>query len=347
MKDQNRPSVPLEDLHQDENLAKLLRTAGSRSAAPEDLAKRVEQNVRSHWNKTIRVRKAVRFILVLSSSVAACLLLYIFSLDRLAKEVPVPVGIVENLSGNVFVTSKENIEGPNGFLRRSDVLIAGSTLESGESGRLLMRLLGGVTLRMDANSRVRIVSESNFVLDQGAVYFDSGNRRSSVTLLTGIGTVQDTGTQFEVRLQKESIRIRVREGSISFQAKGVSKTANAGTELAVDTTGKASQNSISKYGEDWDWVSEVLPTFRLEGRSLMEFLTWVSRENGWTLRFESPHIRDSANKIILHGSIAGFSSSESPAAILSVSGLSYDLDEGIFTVRQRSLDEGNRNESSF
>jgi hypothetical protein len=178
------------------------------------------------------------------------------------------------------------------------------------------------------------------MLDQGAVYFDSANNRSSITLQTGMGIVQDTGTQFEVRLQKESIRIRVREGSISFQAKGVSKTAEAGTELAVDTFGKASQNVISRYGDDWNWVSEVLPTFRLEGRTLMDFLLWVSRENGWTLLFDTPQIRESATKIVLHGSIAGLSSSESPAAILSVSGLSYNLEKGVFTVKAGNTNEG-------
>lgn len=335
-----KESAPLQDLHRDEELARLLRTAGSRSAAPEDLTLRVRDAVHTRWHKTVRFRKHRQFFFLLSSSVAACLLLYVFCLDRFAKEVPVPVGIVENIAGNVFMLhSDEDKNRSNGFLARSDVLIAGSTLESGDSGRLLMRLLGGVTLRMDAKTRFRLVSESNFVLEEGAIYFDSGSRHSAITLRTGMGTIQNNGTQFEVRLHPESIRIRVREGSISFYSKKLSQNADAGTELAVDTNGKASQNKITKYGEDWNWVSQVMPTFRLEGRTLIDFLIWVSRENGWALRFSDSHIRDSATTIILHGSIAGLSPSESPAAVLSVSGLSYNLEEGVFTVKGSDGDE--------
>jgi hypothetical protein len=63
----------------------------------------------------------------------------------------------------------------------------------------------------------------------------------------------------------------------------------------------------------------------IEGRSLLSFLQWVSRELGRHLEFATPQVRDIAARTILHGTVQGREPSEALADVLATTSLSYEI----------------------
>ena len=326
--------MPNEESHS-QLVSFLLRLAGARPVIPEDVTRRVHSAVHAQWRQTVRGRLYRRWAFAFLAPAVALSLLYVLSLHLLSANTPssVPVGFVEALNGSVLIFGAEKGEPSGHSLTKGDVLMSESRLETGNSGRLLFHALGTGTLRMDVNSRLYLRSDSTFVLDRGAVYVDSEKHRNRLTLQTSQGTVRDVGTQFEVRSDGRMLRIRVREGLVSLDTNGRSTSAAEGTELAVDPKGRTSSRNIRKYGPEWDWVSEIAPTFLMDGQTLQEYLRWVARENGWSLTFEEPSLQQKAAKTILHGSIRGISPGETPDVVLPVCGLSYNLTDGVLTIK--------------
>jgi hypothetical protein len=327
MKEKDEEAKERPEEQQNDLLGMLLRMAGTRPNVPEDARTRVQSAVHAHWKKDLKARSQKRFRIFFSGAIAASLLIAIVVWQFMIRDVPNPVavGIVENLHGTV---SKGNEP-----LVRGGTLMSGTTLESGDNGRLLVRMLRGVSLRLDVNSRLHLKSESIYVLEKGAAYLDCNKSSGSIALVTHMGTIRDKGTQFEVRLQGSSMQIQVREGSVLLEQNGTPKTVSAGSRLIVDEKGAAYFSTIPSYGSDWNWISEVSPGFPMEGLSLIEFLNWVTRENGWTLQFAEPSMHESASKVILHGSVNGLSPQQMLSAVLPVCGLTYSVEQGVLVVK--------------
>jgi hypothetical protein len=70
----------------------------------------------------------------------------------------------------------------------------------------------------------------------------------------------------------------------------------------------------------------------IEGRSLREYLNWISRERGFTLRFADPGTAGKADAIILDGSVEGLTLEESLAAVLATCNLSHRVEGEILIV---------------
>ena len=75
------------------------------------------------------------------------------------------------------------------------------------------------------------------------------------------------------------------------------------------------------------WVQEIAPTFRLEGRTLADFLVWVERETGWRVTWADPARGATATSVVLHGSGEELQPEQALAAVLPTCGLA-DRREG-------------------
>ncbi len=219
---------------------------------------------------------------------------------------------------------------------------AGAVVETGSpatgSGRAAFRLAGGESMRLDAETRVRVTSSSAVELEQGAVYFDSegAGDGAGVEVRTTLGLVRDIGTQFEVRLLEaatvESLRVRVREGEVVLEHRGESHGAGAGVELAIDAGGTLRRGAVAIHGPDWDWVLETAPAPDIAGRPLPVFLDWVEREGGWTVRFTDVETAELAATTILHGDLEGLTLTEASSMVFQGSGLAYRIAGQSFVV---------------
>ena len=319
-----------------DSIGRLLRLAGPRPTAPQERERRVRDEVHAHWVEMLRARRRRRW-LVRGSGLLAASLLVVAGLALKQEVVPVAppfegtVAIVEAVNGPVYVERADGSE--RSEVRPGDPLEAGDSVDTGILGRVALRLTSGSALRLDHRTRLEGLTDVAVALHSGALYFDSGGEsRPPVEVHTPLGVVQDIGTQYELRLIDEEARVRVREGSVHLDQEGRIFDAGRGIELVVDSTGRMTRRSVPIFGPDWDWVLAVAPAFELEGRSLDSFLSWVTRETGWSPAFSDPETATSAADVVLHGSITGMRPDQALDAVLPTCGLAHRLEGGILRI---------------
>jgi transmembrane sensor len=242
-----------------------------------------------------------------------------------------PLGTIDRIEGTVrrVSISRAGVQAP--LLSPSDVLSAGDGFETGDGGRLSVRLSEGASLRFDRGSRARLISSRRVQLDAGAVYFDDDRELEGLEIQTPHGIVKDIGTQFEVRLTADSLRVRIRSGVVEVRESGEVMTAHAGTELTIGPSGPSTR-SMPPYGPEWEWATGLAAPYDTNGQRLTRFLAHLSREHGWTVAYASDALERQAEAIVLHGSLGHLQAADALDAALSASGLTYRLDRGRLVV---------------
>jgi ferric-dicitrate binding protein FerR (iron transport regulator) len=194
-----------------------------------------------------------------------------------------------------------------------------SIITTSATERAALRIGKGHSLRLDIGSQVRVIDAGTIYLDSGAIYLASADPRrlgDRITVLTAFGEIREIGTQFEVRVSNESVRVRVREGEVVLTQGSITHDIGVGTEILMDADGSVATRRISTYGPEWAWVSGVTPMMDLEGRTAHEFLEWSAREQGWDLVFDSAELASSAGSITVAGDISGMTVDQALDAVL-------------------------------
>ncbi|MEM7588128.1 MAG: FecR family protein [Acidobacteriota bacterium] len=207
----------------------------------------------------------------------------------------------------------------------------GDVLETDSVGRAAMVLASGHELRLDVETRVRLVSREVLRLERGAVYVDSRGAPTPLEVQTPFGSARDIGTRFELRLQGDALRVRVRDGLVELDRDGDRHQARAGGELTVASSGEVQRREVAVYGPDWEWSARAGPAFEIRGRSLGDFLEWVERETGWRPLLD-PSI--AAASIVLDGSIVGLTPEEALGVVLPTSGLRHRIEDRILRIER-------------
>lgn len=317
-----------------DEIARLIRAAGPRPGVPAERAERIRNVVHAEWRRTVRGRRVARSLAWGALPLAAAAAWALFFAPDWSRLRPVGPSLLaraatlERSEGSVIWADRE--QPPIG----AD-LPAGTSLETGMDGRAAVRLETGVSVRVDAGTRLRLASTEEVFLDRGAVYLDTGNPPrpgAAVTVRTALGIVRDVGTQFQVRVREGAVQVNVREGAARLERQGTSHEAPSGVELTLRSDGEVTTRNVSPSGPEWDWVLNVAPPFLLEGRRLGEYLDWVERETGLRIEFADPRIAPDASAIVLHGSIEGLRPDETLAAVLPTCGLTHSVQGGAITL---------------
>jgi ferric-dicitrate binding protein FerR (iron transport regulator) len=215
---------------------------------------------------------------------------------------------------------------------RQRVLQAGDTLRTGDKltahGPVLISLSGGGTLRIAADTVLEITGEAQARLRRGQVYVDlppGSSPRQPFRIVTREGTIEHVGTGFEVFENERIVRLRVREGRVLLHRDTDHIMADAGTELTAAPGSAVSRRAIDTYGRDWLWVAALAPDYEIEGRPLLGFLEWASRELGRPLKFSDSHARAVAERTILHGSVRGQEPLDALSSVLSTTSLTFEI----------------------
>ncbi len=319
-------------------VATLLRDAGPRPAVPPaDLAV-LKAAARAEWQGLIEERGArTRFGALMPLALAASLVLAVALAWWFVQRPPLAgasIASVELVAGAVGLEPAAAA----GELAAGLELGAGAELntagpdENGRAPRLALRLSGGHSVRLDAHTRARLASANRLELERGAVYVDSGGglpAGAGLEIATPFGSVQEIGTQFEVRINEAAdvdLRVRVREGEVALERGGESHAAAAGEELILRRDGSVVRSAVEPDAPGWDWVLASAPSVDIEGLPLASYLAWLSRETGWRVTYDDPALQASARRIRLHGTIAGLRPDESVSPVLDGSGLGYRME---------------------
>ena len=319
----------------DRELEALLRAAGQRPEPPAERGERIRDATRAHWLalRAARVRRRrIRLVGALAAGTLAVALLGI-GLRRLTVPPAVPpenappaiaVGRVEAMTGEVRAIATRPVA-------IGEAVTSGSDWETGGGAHLVLRLSTGHSVRLDEQSRLRVLGRDRLDLHHGAVYLDSGGAErpadAPIEIRTPRGTVREAGTQYEVRVDGEAVRVRVREGAVEVSHAAGTLNVSIGQELRVDPTGRVARGACAVYGPDWSWAERAAPLPDIEGLSLDKVLRWMARERG--LRLVYAPGTPAAAEIRLAGSIRGMTLDEALIAVLATSGMSHTVENGV------------------
>jgi ferric-dicitrate binding protein FerR (iron transport regulator) len=285
---------------------------------------RVYTEVRRAWDKTPgRARSRFRRI-ALPVGLAAAVVLAVSVMLRLQPQTPaVPATIV--------VGSITKTVGPaHGLHVVGQKVYAGDALETGPGSGISITLADAESLRLDADTRLMVVSGDEFELVAGRVYADTGDvlyRDDSLHIVTTAGTVSDIGTQFSVRSEGTLLDVAVREGRVDVATTGGEDlVAVAGERMLLTHGGEPRVEQLAPHDGYWDWVATLAPVYDLENRSLLDFLRWAARESGRELVFEDNELRMAAMRTDLHGAIEDVTPVEAISAVLATTTFRYRIE---------------------
>lgn len=323
------------DLQTEDGLRAVLSAAGRRPPVPAADLEGITAAARGEWLALIARRRTARrsrWLLAAASLLVLAGAGWWWRTQGLggpSTAAPVVLARVERWSGDARIAGQA--------ASRRD-LPAGTVLATADPGGFLsFRLTSGVSLRLDAASRVRLVSPGAVELQRGAVYIDSpAAATGAIEVQSELGDVRDVGTQFEVRLEDgAALRVRVREGQVELRRGERTLQARAGEGLAWRDDGSELRETISPLADSWRWAVQAAVAPEIEGMTLGVFLDWVSRETGRQVRFADPELARSAASTVLHGTIEGLAPDEAVSVVLPGSGLAYRV-EGATLVLERS-----------
>jgi ferric-dicitrate binding protein FerR (iron transport regulator) len=216
-------------------------------------------------------------------------------------------------------------------------ITAGTGLRTRAGAGAALALANGTSLRLAAATEVRFDGSRELQLQDGRVYLD--NRASLGTgfrIGTPLGTVRDVGTQFEVRVADESLRVRVREGRVEIDRAGGHVNGAAGEQLEIDVLGGVTRSAIATTDPEWQWAEAMATAPDIDGRPASELLAWVARETGHRLRYASPDVEQRAATVILHGNIRHLAPLAALDAMLATTDLEYVLIGDTMEIRARA-----------
>ena len=110
---------------------------------------------------------------------------------------------------------------------------------------------------------------------------------------------------FRLKLEAPSLRVRVATASFASRQRAAQRMPNAEASSWRPKSGAIARATAPVTGEDWDWVTLAAAPFDLDGKTLADFLAWVTREGGWELRFQNEALARSASTIVINGSVDG------------------------------------------
>jgi hypothetical protein len=314
-------------VEQNDPIERLLKLAGSRPQPDAARKAAFKRNLHLEWHRvTAPTRQPRTFVWAGATAAAAAVFLVVaLSFWRPTPSVPASavLGRIVRTEGLVRSLPTDAASGPGRPLAVGDELRTDARIET-TNGRAAVVLGEGISLRLDADSRIAMVRDGVVRLEHGAVYVDSGvNKTRPVLVQTPHGDVRDIGTQFEVRADGSTLRVRVREGEVIVDHRGAALSARAGEVLRIDEQGRAERAAVPIFGAEWEWAATIAPQFQLEGSTVQQFLDWVSRELGWRWRFADADTARRAAGIVTHGTIEGYTPDEALAIVLPTCGLTF------------------------
>ncbi|MEO7385630.1 MAG: FecR domain-containing protein [Gammaproteobacteria bacterium] len=322
----------------------LLREMGPEAEPAPDVRERIRQAVVAEWRAAVIVpatsqRPALRWRrpgLALAAGIAAAAIA--IGVVQSVSPTPPPVAAtLARLSGPV--EARREGRGNAGWqpVVAGQSLVVGQRLVTGPRGKAALALPRGVTLRLDADTRIALAAIDRVVVERGAVYLDAGARPTAgpgVKVETAFGSTRHLGTQYEVRVMPAAMQVSVREGRVetSRDARQAPVVAQAGEQLVIAADGPVARRTVARRDASWNWIADVTPPYAIEDRHLAEFLGWVCRETGRELVFSSPATEAAAGSIVLRGSVAGLSPDEALVAVMATTNLTYSDRDGRLTI---------------
>lgn len=322
---------------QDHDIEKVLKAAGPREKPPLEIERALREGLRKEWRAVVAERRSRdrRRAFALAAGVMAAAIgawLAIPNFTAPAQD----AGTIALATGELHVKS--------GRFGRWEPAVRGAPVKTGETlateptGRGAITLAGGVSVRLDLGTRIKVTAADRLVIARGAVYVDAGadaTAAAPLEIVTAAGSVRHLGTQYEVRVLEGGVRVRVREGMVEWRTgAGPATSGRAGEQLTI-SGGRIERGRVEPHDQAWDWAAAAAPGIDVEGLPLTGFLDWAARELGRRVEFTTPDVAREAATVVLHGSVTGLSPSEALQTVLATTRMQASLTDGLILVAAR------------
>ena len=111
------------------------------------------------------------------------------------------------------------------------------------------------------------------------------------------------GTQYMTESADGALIVSVREGEVLIEGTYHDERALVGQRVEIKGNARGSVTNVPRHGGAWSWIEEVSPVVNTDGRSVDEFLNWVSRETGLLVEYPDEATRLAASNTVLKGSV--------------------------------------------
>ena len=326
----------------EELFAALFRNAASRSRPPAGEEERIRQSLHTQWRQLSQRRHRFRLTAMLGAAASVVLAVYFVAVFYDGPAGVDSSRVLANVlrhAGSPTVGETASTE-PARVIGADEMLTSGSVIATGRSGRLAIRWLDGESVRLDHHTRIILKSESTIHLLSGRVYIDSGSPETGVNsagrlaIETSFGRVNHIGTRYMAELEDSGVLVSVSQGRVAVMADRVETIANTGQQLSVDAQGLVETNTIPGHDRYWDWVQEISPVFELDGRTMADFLAWVSRESGRSLEYATSEAETLAHETIMRGTVT-LQPARALDLMLQTSDLQARLYDGMISIDTR------------
>jgi len=329
----------------DKAVESLLEHAVPRPEPPREDEQVIREAVQAEW-QAISGKRRARTRLARFAIAASLLLAVIASLNVLRDSgiVPVQVATISKSHGSIYLLGEQSE-----LHKLSDLsaITVGQKVVTGPDSGIGLEWGSGGSLRIDAETRVEFISAEAIYLRSGRIYFDStpseliasvssGSDLTKFRIETDHGAVAHFGTQYMTETSSETLVVTVREGKVSIYGNYHDETALEGQRMEVVGYTRASVVNFPRHGSAWNWIEQTAPIADVDGRSVDEFLNWVSRETGLRIVYESPEAEQKASSGILRGKV-DMDPRSALAFRMMGEDLNWHIDGG--TIKVSSIDE--------
>lgn len=314
-------------------VASLIRAAGRRTEPPEDAYQQVLTAASAAFREKIAERRGRNWMLLAGAAGVAALTIA-FLLQWNATSAQSQVARVARVIGAAELAADG---GWKPMTESGGALAESARLRTKAGGSVALALDGGASLRLAAATEVQMDGPRRILLRSGTLYLDNaGNVGAGYQIETPVGTAHDIGTQFELRVADGVLRLRVREGRVEIDRAGEIVSGSAGEQLDIDVLGSVSRSPIAATDTAWQWVETIAPVPDIDGQPVTVLLTWVARETGRNLHYESAVVEARAASVILHGNIQHLAPLAALDVMLATTDLEYALVDDTMEIRVRT-----------
>lgn len=290
--------TPNTDAGQNERmLEEILRHAEPRLRPADAAAARAYEALHKEWQaatRQARWRRRATF-----TGIAATLLLAVFAGMQWHSSTPAPadflqLAVLRATGSEVQHNATQHV--PGELANNSLTLRHGDVLATAHDSRLALAWDSG-SLRIDEATRVRFDNAETLTLLAGTLYFDStpfgkvAEKAARIGINTSYGRVSHVGTQFQVGIADEALRVSVREGEVRVAGERIDVTLVRGEGIALSKDGHFERQAVATYDTSWQWAADIAPEQQLAGRTTAEVLQWIARETGREIRFKNEAAR--------------------------------------------------------
>jgi len=308
----------------------LIKNHGKRTKPNKDMQEKAKANVQAHWREAIKKHKQQKrkiFITRLAASVFIMLTIGIFIQSNRVNSTP--MAKVEFAQGEIQISDDNNHWQA---LQSGQSIKANSWLKTSQTGLANLVLNDNSQLRINSSSLIHFQGKSQIELLRGEIYNDADvvNDAPKLLIKTKYADIQHIGTRYAVKLRKSSLQVMVRNGQVSLTSSQHQEKLNQQQQLVISDNGKRIKSTISTYDPAWQWTKLANSPYRLQGKSLNDFVTWYAHENGYTVDWNG--LRTESKNVKLSGTINNIASENLFKTVLLSTLYSYEINSGILKI---------------